>query len=92
MCDLIPFVQSEEQQRIRANLRGKKVSVIFDGTNRLGEVLVIVLRFVDGFVIKQYLIRFQTLAKSMTGEKIARQLISVLSVEYGITSDRLLAV
>ena len=90
MCDLIPFVQSEEQQRIRADLQGKKVSVIFDGTTRLGEALVIVLRFVDGFVIKQYLIRFQTLAKSMTGEEIARQLISVLSVEYGITSDRLL--
>ena len=91
MCDMIPFVQSEEQQRIRADLQGKKVSVIFDGTTRLGEALVIVLRFVDGFVIKQYLIRFQTLAKSMTGEEIARQLISVLSVEYGITSDRLLA-
>ncbi len=57
----------------------------------LGEALVVVLRFIDGFVIKQRLVRFLTLAKSMTGEEIARELISVLSVEYGITSDRLLA-
>ena len=91
MYDLIPFVQSEEQHRIRAELQGKRISVIFDGTTRLGEALVIVVRFVDGFMIKQCLVRFLTLAKSMTGEEIARELISALSVEYGITSERLLA-
>ena len=91
MYDLIPFVQSEEQQRIRAELQGKRISVIFNDTTRLGEALVIVVRFVDGFVIKQRLVRFLTLAKSMTGEEIARELISALSVEYGITSERLLA-
>ena len=91
MCDLIPFIQSEEQQQIKTELEGKKVSVIFDGTTRLGEALVIVLRFIDGFVIKQRLVRFQTLVKSMTGEEIARELINVLSIEYGITSERLLA-
>ena len=91
MCDLIPFVQSEEQQRIRSELQGKKISVIFDGTTWLGEALVVVVRFIDGFVVKQCLVRFLTLAKSMTGEEIAKELISALSVEYGITSERLLA-
>jgi len=57
----------------------------------LGEALIVVLWFIDGFVIKQRLVRFQTLAKSMTGEEIARELINVLSIEYGITSERLLA-
>ena len=42
-------------------------------------------------MIKQRLVRFLTLATSMTGEEIARELISALSVEYGITSERLLA-
>ena len=28
MCDLIPFVQSEEQQRIKAELQGKSICVI----------------------------------------------------------------
>ena len=91
MCDLIPFVQSEEQQRIRAELQGKKISVIFDGTTHLGEALVVVVRFVDGFVIKQRLVHFSTLAKALMGEEIARELISALSVEYGIMPDRLLA-
>ena len=68
-------------------MQGKRVSVIFDGTTHLGEALV---RFVDGFMIKQYLICFLTLVKSMTGEEIARELMNVLSVEYGITSERLL--
>jgi hypothetical protein len=91
MSDLIPFIQSEEQQQIKAELQGKNVSVIFDGTTRLGEALVIVLRFVDDFVIKQHLVRFLTLTKSLTGEEIARELINVLSVEYSISSERVLA-
>ena len=59
ICDLIPFVQSKEQQQIRAELEGKRISVIFDGTTRLGEALVIVVRYTDEFVIKQRLIRFK---------------------------------
>ena len=88
MSDLIPFIQCEEQQQIKAELQGKNVSVIFDGTTCLGEALLIVLRFVDDFVIKQRLVRFLTLTKSLTGEEIARELINVLSVEYSISSER----
>ena len=91
MSDLIPFIQCEEQQQIKAELQGKNVSVIFDGTTCLGEALLIVLRFVDDFVIKQRLVRFLTLTKSLTGEEIARELINVLSVEYSISSERVLA-
>ena len=65
--------------------------VIFDDTTRLGEAVVVVLRFVDSFEIKQYLFRFQTLAKFMAGKEIVRELISTLSGEYGIISERLLA-
>ncbi len=91
MSDLIPFVHSDEKQKVKHELKDNKVSVIFDGTSRLGEAMVIVLRFVDSFVIKQRLVRFKTLAKSMTGSEIARKLISALTVDYGITTDRLLA-
>ena len=78
MSDLIPFILVEEQHKIKAELQGRKVSVIFDGTTRLGEALVIILRFVDDFVIKQRLVRFLTLTKSLTGEEIARELINIL--------------
>ena len=34
--DLVPFVLDEECKRIREELKGKYISVIFDGTTRLG--------------------------------------------------------
>ena len=85
LSDLIPFIREEEVTKIRQEIAGRKVSVIFDGTTRLGEAMVIVLRFVtDDWQIQHRLIRLQLLAKSLAGEEIARELISVLQVEYRI--------
>ena len=90
--DLVPFVQKEEESSIRKELTGNYLSVIFDGTSRLGEALAIVVRYVDdNFKIEQRLIRMQMLSKSMTGEEIARELINQLSAVYGIQSEFLLA-
>ena len=91
MYDLIPFVFDEEQKRIKTEIQGKNISVIFDGTTRLGEALAIIVRYVDSWKIEQHLIRIQLLVKSMTGEEIARELVNVLSVEYGVTVERVLA-
>ena len=92
MSDLIPFILAEEQAKIKKEIEDEDVSIIFDGTTRLGEAMVIVVRFVTSeWVVVQRLLRMQTLAKSMTGEEIARELISVLSTNYSIASDRLLA-
>ena len=53
--------------------------------------MAIVLRFVnDDFSIQQRLVRMQMLAKSLSGEEIARELITVLSVTYRIHPDNLL--
>ena len=59
----------------------------------MGEALVTVLHFVDEekWVIKQCLVRLQLLAKSLSGEEIARELISILSINHGIESNRLSA-
>ena len=68
------------------------MGIIFDGTTRLGEALSIVLRFVsEDFEIKQHLIRLQLLAKSLTGEEIARELTACLSVVYGTNPSLLLS-
>ena len=92
MSDLIPFLHSQEQDNIKAEVSNRPVSVIFDGTTRLGEALAIVVRFVDdSFTIKQRLIRFQLLVKSMSGEEIASELINVISAQYGIMSNKLVA-
>ena len=51
---------------------------MFDGTTHTCEALAIVIRFVsDPWVIEQRLIRIQLLAKSLSGEEIARKLINV---------------
>ena len=51
-----------------------------------------VIRFVgDNWKIEQRHIHLQLLAKSLTGEEIAREIISALSTSYSIESSRLLA-
>ena len=42
MSDLIPFIL-KEKCKLKEEINGKDVAVIFDGTSRLGEALVIVL-------------------------------------------------
>lgn len=91
MHDYIPFILKEEESRIRSEIQGQQLSVIFDGTSRLGEALAVILRFVADWSLQQRLVRVQMLSKSLTGEEIAKELISVLSVTYSIHSNNLLA-
>jgi len=92
LFDLIPFIQKREVSAISAEINGKDLSVCFDGTTRLGEALAIVVRYIDdGWKITQRLVRLQIVAKSLTGEELARELISVLSVQYSIGTQQLLA-
>ena len=44
MCDLIPFIITQEKVDIKAEIVGKPVSVVFDGTTKLGEAMAIVIR------------------------------------------------
>ncbi len=41
MSDIVPFVLSQEQARIKLEISGKELSVIFDGTTRLGEDILL---------------------------------------------------
>ena len=90
MLDLVPFILNEEKARIRKEIEGKFIAVIFDGTSRLGEVLAVVLCFISEWTIQQRLIRLQFLAKSMNGEEITRELINILSLTLGIQSHLVL--
>ena len=91
MHDYIPFILSEES-RILSEIEGKNLSVIFDGTTCLGEALAVLVRYVTpDWEIEQRLVRVQMLSKSLSGEEIARELISVLSVRFSIRSTNVLA-
>ena len=53
MSDLVPLIISQEQADVKRELSGRPVSVIFDGTTRLGEAMAIVVRFVDDELVIQ---------------------------------------
>ena len=58
---------------------------VFDGTTHVCEPFIILLCYVNfNWVIKQKVCRMMLLAKFVTGEEVARQLITVLSTELSI--------
>ena len=92
MQQLILFILERELIDLRQSFEGKPVSVIFDGTTHVCEALVIVLRYVDdGWNIKQQVCQLMLLAKSLSGEEVARQLISSISTELSIPSNLVVA-
>ena len=73
---MISCVHSEANGKIKSNIAGLQVSVIFNGTTTVCEAMVVILRFVDDpWNICQ---RAILLSKSLTGEEVARKLISTL--------------
>ena len=92
MFDLIPFILNEHLAEIKSEIDGKFVGVIFDGTTHTCEALAVVIRFIsDDFVIQQRLIGIQLLAKSLSGEEIAREVINLLLTKFGIGPNRLIS-
>ena len=90
--DYVPSILKEEESCIRSEIDGQQISVVFDGTSRLGEALAIIIRFIDqDWCVQQRIVRIQMLSKSLSGEEVARELLSVLSVTYGVRSSNLLA-
>lgn len=53
--------------------------------------MVVVVRYISDWDIQQRVCRLMLLAKSMTGEEVARQIITVLSTELGIASHLVVA-
>ena len=89
---LLPFILHQEVAALEEDIAGRPVSIIFDGTTHVAEAMVIVLRFVDdNWQIQQRVCRLLLLSKSMTGEELARQIISVLSTELSIPSSLVIA-
>ena len=89
---LIPFILQEELSRIRKEILHRPLSIIFDGTTHVCEAFVIVLRYLtDDWELKQCVGRLKLLAKSMTGDEVAQQIIVVLSTELGIAPHYIVA-
>ncbi|CAB3995445.1 RNA-directed DNA polymerase from transposon BS [Paramuricea clavata] len=82
------ILEERRKKNTLEELTGREISIVFDGTTRLGEALVIIVRFLDSeWKIQQRLLRFLLLAKSLAGEEVAREIISVLAREYGVATE-----
>ena len=87
MRDLIPFIRSEEHRQTQEEIKGREVSVIFDGTTHVAEAMAIVVRYVSSdWTITQRLVCALLVTKTMSGEEVARELICTLSIKLLVTS------
>ena len=91
MVEYIPFILSEEKARLQSLLRDKNIGIVFDGTTRLGEAIAIVVRFLDGWTVRQVLVRLHTVAKPVTGQDLAKVINRCLAPEYQIDGERVVA-
>ena len=88
---LLPFIRHQELDTLKRKISNRPLSIIFDGTTHVCEALVIVVRYIsDSWEIQQRVCRLMLLAKSVTGEELARQIITVLSTELGIPSHQVM--
>ena len=91
LADYIPVLLQQEKETLKNEIQGGPVSVVFDATTREGEALAVVVRCVRGWKLQQRLIRLLLLARPITGDELAREILAVLSTELGIGSTKLLA-
>ena len=75
---------------LKSVIGGKDVSVMFDGSTRLGEALLIVIRSLDSdWTVRQVLT--WVLSKSLTGDQLAGELIEAISTTLQIDRSHLTA-
>ena len=92
LCQILPFILHDEMEKLKGEIQGHPVSIIFNGTTHACEAMVILLHFIDDqWTIQQHVCRLKLLAKSMRGEKIAQQIVSIISQEPGIRSSFIIA-
>ena len=83
----IPKVEAYEFKRLREEIKGQKVTVIFDGTTRLDEAIVVLLRWcpADFSGVQMRLVTVATAEKHMDGPELCafinNVLVNVLQIE-----------
>ena len=88
----IHFIQEMEAAKVKAELaHHPPVSVIFDGSTHQGEALAVLVRFVyEEFEIVQRLVRLHVLAKSLSANELARDIITILCIGLQIPTSTII--
>ena len=83
----IPLILKQETERLKEEIATRDLGLIFDGSTRLGEAIVIIVRFVsDNWSIVQCLIRLDICAKSVNAQDLAHVLNDcLLTIKYVVT-------
>lgn len=76
----IPKIESRELELLIKEISGQRATIIFDGTTRLGEALVILVRWIpaDFSRVEQRLVAFRTTFKHTSGSELAQLIMQVL--------------
>ena len=91
MTEYIPTILVEEKKRLKDAIAKQSISIIFDGTTRLGETIAVVVRYVDSWTLKQVLVRLHTVSKPVTAAELTRFVNTTLSVEYQVDGPNVVA-
>lgn len=93
LSETIPLVLEREKEILKTDISiANEFSVVFDGSSRLGEVLAIVLCYIDTqWKIQQRLLKLETLEKSLKSQELAQRLIQCLAVEFSICSEMIIS-
>ena len=77
---MVPKIETFELERLRKELVGQRVCVIFDGTTRLGECIAVLLRWCPaGFTkIEQRLVALRTTQTHMNGDELGALINTIL--------------
>ena len=77
---LVPKIETFELERLRKELVGQRVCVIYDGTTRLGECIAVLLRWCPpGFkTIEQRLVALRTTKTHMDGDELGALINTIL--------------
>ena len=74
----IPLILKQETERLKEEIATRDLGLIFDGSTRLGEAIVIIVRFVsDNWSIVQRLIRLDICAKSVNAQILPMYFMTV---------------
>ena len=88
----IHFIQEMDAAKVKSELaHHPPVSVIFDGSTHLGEALAVLVRFVyEEFKVVQRLVCLHVLAKSLSANELARDIITILCTGLQIPASTII--
>ena len=85
MRSYIPHVRAIEIAKLKEEIEGQFLSIVFDGTTRIGEIVAIVARWCDdSFVLRHRSLATPTLATHANGVTLGRLVLSKLTTTFEV--------